>query len=134
MSATRHPDETTGATSELLIFDGDCGFCTVTARWIEQRISHAEVQPWQALDIAAYGLTEDDVTTAAYWVDASGVTHRGERGIALALQQAGQPWKIVGHLIATPPFSWLARPVYALIAKYRYKMPGATDACKLPQP
>lgn len=134
MSATRHPDETTEQASELLIFDGDCGFCTVTARWIEQRISNANVMPWQALDIEKYGLTEDDVTTAAYWVDSSGTTHRGERGIALALQQAGQPWKIAGHLIATPPFSWLAVPVYSLIAKYRYKMPGSTDACKLPQP
>ena len=134
MSATRHPDETTKQAAELLIFDGDCGFCTVTARWIEQRIAGADVMPWQELEIEKYGLTEDDVTTAAYWVDASGKAHRGERGIALALQRAGQPWKIAGHLIATPPISWLAAPVYALIAKYRYKMPGSTDACKLPQP
>lgn len=134
MSATRQTDAKTDQSPELLIFDGDCGFCTVTARWIEQRISHADVMPWQALEIEKYGLTENDVTTAAYWVDGNGTTHRGERGIALALQQAGQPWKIAGHLLATPPVSWLAAPVYALIARYRYKMPGATDACKLPQP
>lgn len=120
--------------NELLIFDGDCGFCTVTARWIEQRISDTDVLPWQAVDIDRYGLTEDDVTTAAYWVDGSGVTHRGERGIALALQKAGKPWSIAGKIIATPPFSWLAAPTYWLIARYRHKMPGATDACRIPQP
>ena len=117
--------------TQLLIFDGDCGFCTVAARWIEQRISGADVVPWQGVDLEKYGLSEDDVTTAAYWVDASGASHRGERGIALALQQAGQPWKLAGKIIAIPPFSWLAAPIYRLIARYRYKMPGSTDACRL---
>lgn len=117
----------------MLIFDGDCGFCTTTARWIEDRLPAATaVEPWQALDIDALGLTEADVTTAAYWIDEAGTAHRGHRAIELALKQAGLPWRAGGILIGLPPFSWVAPYAYSLVAKYRYRLPGATDACRLP--
>jgi hypothetical protein len=38
-----------------------------------------------------------------------------------------------GNLILIPPFVWLARPGYALVAKYRQKLPGGTPACKMPR-
>lgn len=116
-----------------LIFDGDCGFCTTSARWIEQRVSGVEVTPWQSVDLEVYGVTEQQVSTAAYWVDESGASHRGEHAVALALKNSSQPWRTVGLLIATPPLSWLAGPAYRLVAKYRYRLPGSTDACRLPQ-
>ena len=57
----------------LLIFDGDCSFCTNSAGWIERRLPDGvRVAPWQILNLEQYGLTENDVTTAAYWVDAEG--------------------------------------------------------------
>ncbi|MEZ5243606.1 MAG: DUF393 domain-containing protein [Acidimicrobiales bacterium] len=117
----------------MLVFDGDCGFCTSSARWIEARLSgHAAVVPWQSCDLGELGLTEADVTTAAYWIDESGTAHRGHRAIGLSLMTAGGAWAIVGRLIITPPISWLAGPVYRLVAKYRHRLPGATDACRLP--
>ena len=58
-----------------MIFDGDCGFCTTSAGWIERRLpADVRVAPWQILELAEYGLTETDVTTAAYWVDGDGDT------------------------------------------------------------
>jgi predicted DCC family thiol-disulfide oxidoreductase YuxK len=117
----------------MLVFDGDCGFCTSSARWIEARLPDTvAVAPWQSCDLDELGLTESDVTTAAYWIDEGGVAHRGHRAIGRALLRAGGFWGFVGRLLITPPVSWLAIPVYALIAKYRYKLPGATDACRLP--
>jgi predicted DCC family thiol-disulfide oxidoreductase YuxK len=41
-------------------------------------------------------------------------------------------WRLVGRLIITPPVSWLAGPVYALIARNRHRLPGASDSCRLP--
>lgn len=117
----------------MLVFDGDCGFCTSSARWIEARLpAGTPVEPWQSLDLDELGLTEADVTTAAYWIDDAGVAHRGHLGIGRALVAAGGFWKIIGALVVRPPISWLAKPVYALVAKYRYKLPGSTDACRLP--
>ena len=116
----------------LLIFDGDCAFCTSSAQWIERRLPDGiRVAPWQILELDEYGLTEDDVTTAAYWVDDEGTTYRGHLGVGRSLIAAGGIWSIPGHLIVRPPVSWIAKPVYGWIAKNRHRMPGATDACRV---
>lgn len=116
----------------LLIFDGDCGFCTTTARWIERRLPDSvRVAPWQILDIASIGLSEQEVTSAAYWVDADGSTHRGHMAVGRSLIAAGGGWAFAGHLVVRPPLSWLARPVYGWVAANRHRFPGATEACRV---
>jgi predicted DCC family thiol-disulfide oxidoreductase YuxK len=124
-------------TGELprLIFDGDCGFCTTTARWVERHWTvPAEAVAWQSLGengLASLGLTERDVRTAAYWVDRNRRTSRGHAAVAKALL-AGDAWmRLVGALLLVPPISWLARPGYWLVAKFRHRLPGATEACRL---
>ncbi|MEM7142462.1 MAG: DUF393 domain-containing protein [Actinomycetota bacterium] len=115
----------------MLVFDGDCGFCTSSARWIERRLpDDIAVVPWQSLDLVELGLTEEQVTTAAYWIDHTGA-HRGHRGIGRSLIAAGGGWKVAGWTIIIPPVSLLARPIYAVIAKNRHVFPGATEACRV---
>ena len=117
-----------------LIFDGDCGFCTSSARWIEARLpDDVAVTPWQSLDLDEFGLTERQVTTAAYWIDDAGTASRGHEAIGRSLVAAGGAWAPLGRTFVMPPGSWIARPAYALVARFRYKLPGATDACRLPE-
>ena len=117
-----------------LIFDGDCGFCTSSARWIEARLpDDVAVSPWQSLDLDQFGLTERQVTTAAYWVDDVGNLFRGHDAIGRSLVAAGGAWALLGRSLTMPPGSWIARPAYALIARFRYKLPGSSDACRLPE-
>jgi len=117
----------------MLIFDGDCSFCTSSAHWIRHRLPKSvPVEPWQRLDIDAYGLTVRDVTTAAYWVDEHGRLFRGHRSIGKALVAAGGGWKVVGALTQVPPISWLAALVYEVIARNRSRLPGGTPECKIP--
>jgi len=113
----------------VLIFDGDCGFCTASARWIEER--GAPVAAWQTLELDEYPLTVAEVDQAAWWIDASGERRRGHLAIGHALIAAGGAWRLIGVLLLNPPVSWLARPVYSLIARNRHKLPGATDACRV---
>lgn len=116
----------------MLIYDGDCGFCTVTAHWFEDRLERAvPVRAWQTLDLDDVGLTEDDVTTAAYWIDDDGSAHRGHLAIGRALETAGGPYRRLGWLMRRPPISGLARPAYWLVARYRHRLPGSTDACRI---
>lgn len=120
------------ASQPTLVYDGDCGFCTTTAKWIERRLDpDVRVEMWQALDLDAIGLTVDDVTTAAYFVDSDGSLHRGHAGIGRALQYMAAPFRPLGWLMQRPPISWIAAPVYRLVATYRHRLPGATDSCRV---
>jgi len=117
--------------SGLLIFDGDCGFCTKTARLFGDFAGDAaEVAPWQALNLDDYGLTKQDCATAAFWVQ-DGVAYRAVDGFAKGLQVCKQPWPVVGKIMSVPPVSWVAKAIYPIVAKYRYRLPGSTDACRI---
>lgn len=117
-----------------LIFDGDCGFCTVTSRWASTRwTTSAESVAWQTLGderLHAIGLTEADVRRAVYWVDGRGRIARGSGAVARALLAGNRSMRVAGRLLLTPPVSWLARPGYWLVARYRHHLPGSTDACR----
>ena len=115
-----------------LIYDGDCGFCTSSAAWIQRRLpDEIAVEPWQALDLDELGLTVEDMTSAAYWVDDDGALYRGHLAIAQSLRHARRPWCWVGEVIARPPLRWVPAPVYALVARNRHRLPGSTDACRI---
>lgn len=119
----------------MLIYDGDCGFCTTTAAWAQSRLpADTPVVPWQSLNLDEYGLSTDDVSTAAYWVDDHGATQRGYRAAGHTLIAMGRPWAALGWLALRPPLKWPADIAYKLVARYRYRLPGSTDACRLDQP
>lgn len=122
-------------TSSLLVYDGDCGFCTKSAKFAEAGLpSDVRVEPWQALDLDELGLTEHDVTTAAWWFDADGRKYRGSHAAAEVLVASrSRVRRVLGHVMRIPPISWIAVAVYAVVARYRYKLPGSTDACRVPQ-
>ena len=86
---------------------------------------------WQSLDLDTLGLTESDVSTAVYWIDTQGGTNRGERAIAQLLVDRGGIWALGGRIMLVPPVIQIAGVVYGLVAKNRYKLPGATDACRI---
>ena len=55
------------------VYDGDCAFCTLCARFIERRIpSRATVIPWQFADLPALGLTREQAEAAVQWVGEDG--------------------------------------------------------------
>lgn len=112
----------------LLIYDGECGFCVRSARWIAARLPpDARVEPWQSLELAEVGLSQPDVEAAVWWIDRDGGSPRRARGaeaIGWSLIAAGGFWRIIGRLIVRPPLRWLARPGYALVAANRHRLPG----------
>lgn len=118
----------------LLLFDGDCGFCTTVASWAQKGFRHGErAEAWQVLGIQALdrlGLTVLDVEQAAWWVDVDGGLARGHRAVGRALQ-ASRGWRrAAGDLVLTPPTSWAAAGVYRLVARWRSRLPGGTPACR----
>ena len=118
----------------MLIYDGDCRFCTSSAEWLRARLpADQPIVAYQAVDLGRFGLTEADAAAAAYWFDAESGLHRGSAAIAAALVACGGTWRIVGRGLALPPLSWLARGVYAVVARNRHRMPGGSASCRLPR-
>ncbi len=122
-----------GPPPAYLVYDADCGFCTRSANWLAARGTVA-IQPWQAVaDLGEIGLTEQLVTEAAYWVENERPVGRGAEAIGRALIARGGGATLLGRLILGRPVAPLAARVYAVVARYRYALPGGTDACRVPQ-
>ncbi len=119
-------------TGGTLVYDGDCGFCTTTARWVERRLNDGNrVVPAQQADLEALGLTAEDVARSAWWIDPDGTRRDEHLGIAGALRAMNGPWPALGRLLALGPISPLARLVYRLVARNRHRIhrPGTGSKC-----
>ena len=125
----------------VLVYDGDCAFCTAAARWARRGWpgeagagTAAEAVPWQELDesgLELLGLTVRQAERAAWWIDGTGECFRAHRAIGHALLASVSGWRrAVGHLVLTAPTSWLAAAVYWVVVRYRHRLPGATPACR----
>jgi predicted DCC family thiol-disulfide oxidoreductase YuxK len=133
MSDAKQPEPVPHAA--LLVFDGDCAFCTTwvnrLADWLP---SFPESVPWQWADLDALGLSRDEVTKYVWFV----TPERHFAGhLAVSALLRGQPrfWlRLLGWLLATPPYSWVAAVGYHYVAKYRHRLPGGTPACQMPAP
>jgi predicted DCC family thiol-disulfide oxidoreductase YuxK len=100
---------------------------------IERRLRPpAAVQPWQRLDLAAYGLTELDCIEALQYVDADGQVYAAELAVSRLLR-ASRPWaRPAGIVIGLPGIRWVAGFVYRWVARNRSRLPGGTPACAVP--
>jgi predicted DCC family thiol-disulfide oxidoreductase YuxK len=116
-------------THPVLIYDGDCAFCTSCARALERIRPDAEIVAWQLTDLAELGITEEQAATAVQWVQVDGTVRSGHEAIAATLSTAGRIWKIVGRTILLPGISSIAAKAYRLVAENRYRLPGSTPAC-----
>jgi len=129
----------------VLVFDGDCAFCSTCARFLQRWVvsdGSTSVEPWQRLDLAELGLTTDQCRAAVQWVgqghglgggQAAGEQMASGHAAVAATLRAGHPgWRPVGALLVAPGFSWLARGVYSWVAAHRDVLPGGTPACRTP--
>lgn len=115
----------------ILVYDGDCAFCTKCVHVLEGIGPDAEIVPWQFADLAELGITEERAAEAVQWVEIDGTVRSGHEAIAAVLSSAGRIWKIIGRVLQLPGISWIAAKAYRLVARNRYRLPGSTPACAL---
>lgn len=116
----------------LLIFDGDCGFCTSSVEWLRRMLpAMPDASPYQWTPLAEYGLSETDAA-AKVWLVIDGRRFGGHRAVAALLtHQPCATLRFLGHLMTVPPVSWVAAIGYRLVARYRFALPGGTPACRV---
>jgi predicted DCC family thiol-disulfide oxidoreductase YuxK len=117
----------------LLIFDGDCGFCTSSVtfarRWINRDV---EAIPWQRADLLSLGLTQEQCEDAVqYRNDANQWSSAGRAVIAL-LRDARPPWSWLARMLANTTITGIVERVYRVVANNRHRLPGGTPACQVP--
>lgn len=120
-------------TRPVLVYDGDCSFCTASVIFAERRIRpRCETSPWQFADLESLGTTQERAGHEVLWITPTGTIHGGAQAVAKLLLSAGKGWSVLGALLTLPPFRWIAHGVYRLVADNRQRLPGGTPACGLP--
>jgi predicted DCC family thiol-disulfide oxidoreductase YuxK len=106
--------------AQRLLIDGDCGFCrfcaAFTRRWVRPE---GVVQPWQSVDISAFGLSEFDCQQAVQWVDFDGAVSSGGDAVIATLQAGRQPWRIIGAGLSAPVPRRVVDRIYRMVARRR---------------
>lgn len=115
----------------MLIFDGDCGFCSSCVD-VVKRYVNVDVQylPYQRADLTALGLTAEQCAESVKFRDARGRWHSGSAAIGRLLLGSGVVWRPLGALIVAPGMRLFAEAVYRVVARYRHRLPGGTPACQ----
>ncbi|MFC6355005.1 thiol-disulfide oxidoreductase DCC family protein [Luethyella okanaganae] len=116
----------------LLVFDGDCGFCTTAVGWLQRALpAMPEAMPYQWTPLDEHGLTSADAA-ARVWLLTPTRRYGGHLAVSALLRHQDAPaLRAVGWLMTVPPWSWIAALGYTLVAKYRYRLPGGTPACRV---
>ncbi|MEU5385266.1 MULTISPECIES: thiol-disulfide oxidoreductase DCC family protein [Kitasatospora] len=133
------------APGPVLVFDGDCAFCSSCVRWAEryprQSLSSAgwDAVAWQFADMAALAeftggeVSAERASREVLWVTPDRRVYGGAQALARLLMRSGGLWAWAGGALALAPVRPVADVVYRWVAKNRDRMPGGTPACALPR-
>ncbi len=116
----------------MVLFDGDCGFCTRAVGFMTGRTVRADVsaEPLQRVDLPSLGLAVDKCLETLHVVDESAV-FTGSDAIARILRAGRPPWPLVGRLLTLPGVRQVAGAAYDLLARNRHRLPGGSTTCGL---
>ncbi|MFG3226266.1 thiol-disulfide oxidoreductase DCC family protein [Kitasatospora sp. NPDC048194] len=131
----------------VLVFDGDCAFCSSCARWAERYLRQTLASGgWEAVPFQFAGLAELDALAGGrgevsaeraerevLWVTPAGRVYGGAQAVARLLMRSGGAWAYLGAVLTLAPVRPVAALVYRWVARNRHRMPGGTAACALPR-
>ncbi|MFD9130528.1 thiol-disulfide oxidoreductase DCC family protein [Kitasatospora sp. NPDC059571] len=134
------------APDPVLLYDGDCAFCTSCVTWAERYLRATlasggwEAVPYQRADLAALDalaggrgqVTAQRAGRELLWVTPAGRVYPGAQAAARLLMRSGGAWAYVGGALALPQVRPLADALYGLVARNRRRLPGGTPACARP--
>ncbi|MEU9043390.1 MULTISPECIES: DUF393 domain-containing protein [unclassified Kitasatospora] len=130
----------------VLVFDGDCAFCSSCVRWAERYLRQTlasggwEAMAFQFADLGAWDehaggrgeVSAERAEREVLWVTPTGRVYGGAQAVARLLMRSGGVWAYLGAVLTAPPVRPVAALVYRWVARNRHRMPGGTAACALP--
>jgi predicted DCC family thiol-disulfide oxidoreductase YuxK len=124
------------APAGIVLFDGDCGFCDASIRFLaaRDRASSLRFAPLQGATAAGLRAAHPDIptdlSTVAY-VEGDRLYLRSHAFLRLA-RHLTWPWRWAFHLRWLP--AGLLDPAYRAIARRRHRLAAPIDACPAPTP
>jgi predicted DCC family thiol-disulfide oxidoreductase YuxK len=120
----------------IVLFDGTCGFCEGSVRFIARRdpVGYFQFAPsqWpqaQAL-LGAHGLTREAARSLVL-IEGNQVYLRSTASLRIAARLTA-PWRWARVLLLVP--SPLRDAVYRVVAAVRQRLAGRSNACEIPPP
>lgn len=122
-------------TTELVLYDGACGLCHRSVRWIldreaDTRLRFAPLQGSTTSGLRDAGLAIPDSLGSVVFIHAGQVFVRA-RAVARVAPYLRWPWRALGVMRFLP---WLPDLGYRLVARFRLRWFGTADLCLLPDP
>jgi len=125
----------------VLLYDGDCGFCTTSVRTGERVLGTRgwSAVPYQFADLDALAaftggqVSEERAEHEVLWITPLGRVHGGAQAIARVLMRRGGAWAWAGAVLTLPGARGVAALVYRAVSANRHRLPGGTPACALPR-
>jgi predicted DCC family thiol-disulfide oxidoreductase YuxK len=121
---------------KIVLFDGICNFCNASVNMIMVR-DKKNVFKFAAMQSPAgieqqkkFGFNPNDLKTFIL-IDDGKVYTKTTAALRVA-KHLGFPYSMAYIFIIIPPF--IRNIVYNIIAKYRYRWFGKTEACRIPTP
>lgn len=113
----------------LLVFDGECGFCTRSLGWLRlvDRKRLIETAPYQRAGVPEQlGISREQCAASVQWRGADGSRAEGAEAVNAALSFAlGTRWpeRVYRHSTG------VQRRLYRWVAENRRRLPGMTPWC-----
>ncbi|MFJ9517044.1 thiol-disulfide oxidoreductase DCC family protein [Kitasatospora sp. NPDC101801] len=134
-------------TDPVLVFDGDCAFCSscvqFAERYLRASLSSADWTgvPFQFADLAELDaraggtglISRERAEQEVLWLTPRGDVYGGAQAVARLLMRSGGAWAYLGALLTLAPVRPLAALGYRWVARNRHRLPGGTPACSLPR-
>ena len=127
VSVRRYVGPTQSATPPghaILVYDGDCGFCLASARWVQRRarvplelIEFAEAEERSGI---LTSLSHSDLHGSAHFVTADGVEYHGGASISRSLRLVPGGW-LVGF-VDWPLLSVIRDAFYSIVSANRDRL------------
>ena len=108
----------------ILVYDGDCGFCLASARWLQRRtrallelieFDEAEKRP----GILA-SLSHADMHRSSHFVTADGIEYHGGASITRSLRLVPGGWLVA--FVDWPLLSIIREASYSLVSANRHRL------------
>lgn len=111
----------------LIITDGDCEFCQLSATWLQRNFPGDWInQPSQSADLELLGLTNAEIAKQVWYLRpkaGSWQKYGGAKAVfKLLLDQPKNYIKPIAFLFLIPGPNWIAQASYIWVTKNRHRL------------